>query len=61
MIYEITGRLVYADEINYDTSGSKTVKWDGKENSGLFAGNGIYLVKVVSKKLSSTTKIIRQD
>ena len=61
MIYEIAGRLVYAEEINYDTSGSKTVKWDGKENNGLFTGNGIYLVKVVSKNLSSTTKIIRQD
>ena len=35
MIYEIAGRLVYAEEINYDTSGSKTVKWDGKENNGI--------------------------
>jgi hypothetical protein len=60
-IYEITGRMVYFSEIKYGTSGNKTIEWDGKGSTGLVAGSGTYLVKVVSGNLSSATKLIKQD
>jgi len=61
LIYEITGRLVFFKEINYTIPGNKNVKWDGKENSGFSAENGIYIVKVLTENLNATRKIIRLD
>lgn len=60
-IFEITGRLVFSREFVYNSPGTKTVKWDGKENHGLPAGSGVYLVKVVDGDVSATAKFIRQD
>ena len=60
-IFEITGRLVFSREFVYSSSGTKTVKWNGKENQGLPAGSGIYLVKVVNGDVSATAKFIRLD
>jgi hypothetical protein len=60
-IFEITGRLVYSDEFVFSSSGTKTVKWDGKENQGPPAGSGVYLVKVVNGDVSATAKFIRLD
>ncbi len=60
-IFEITGRLVFSREFVYSSPGTKTVNWDGKENKGMRAGSGVYLVKVVNGDVSSTAKFIRQD
>lgn len=60
-IYEITGRLVYSRELKYNSTGLKTVKWDGKENNGLITESGVYIVKVSAKNASSTKKFIRQN
>ncbi len=60
-IYEITGRLLFSEEIDYQGSGNKKVEWNGIGNNGILAGNGIYLVKVVSNNMHSTSKIVRQD
>ncbi len=60
-IYEISGRLVFSREIRYSSSGTKTINWNGNENSGTHAGSGIYLVKVVNGGVSATAKFIRQD
>jgi hypothetical protein len=60
-IFDITGRLVFSREFVYNSSGTKTVLWDGKENKGLLAGSGVYLVRVVNGDVSATAKFIRQD
>ncbi len=60
-IYEISGRLVYSREFKFMYPGNKTIEWNGNENNGLYAGSGVYVVKVISQNRSATKKIIIQD
>ncbi len=59
-VYEISGRLVFNQKLNYSVSGTKIFKWNGTESSGQLAESGIYVVKVISKNSSATAKFIRQ-
>jgi hypothetical protein len=60
-VYEITGRLVFSEVINYDVPGNKKVEWNGNDLNGHLAGNGIYLIRVISGNQNSSVKIIRQN
>jgi hypothetical protein len=60
-VYEITGRLVFSEVINYDVPGNKKVEWNGNDLNGSLAGNGIYLIRVISGNQNSSVKIIRQN
>jgi hypothetical protein len=51
MIYDLTGRLVYAQFYSAGTNGGtieNTPTWDGKTFDGKFVGNGVYLYFVTS-------------
>lgn len=60
-IFSFNGKLIYRETHNFETSGLKTIEWDGKQTKGLQPGSGTYLIQVQTKTKKATVKIIRQD
>lgn len=57
-VYNIKGQRVKQLVRNEIVSGSRTLSWDGRDDSGRQSQNGIYLMKLQSGKESITRKFI---
>jgi hypothetical protein len=57
-IYNTKGQLVRTLLSGNLSKGKQTVAWNGKDNSGLSVGSGIYLYKVKSGTYTSTRKMM---
>jgi lysophospholipase L1-like esterase len=49
-IYSITGKVIYSNEVQINSSGVNTISWEGNDLSG-----GIYIVKVSGEKADSAS------
>lgn len=59
VIYDILGKEIFRLVDNkYYSSGSYKITWDGKENSGSRAPNGIYFYRLITDKQSLTKSMI---
>jgi len=57
-VYNLKGQLVKHLQAGTKQAGTHTLYWDGCDDNGQPAANGIYLYKLASGKLSSTRKVI---
>jgi hypothetical protein len=60
-IYNVVGQLVktlVADEMQYPAPVVKKVVWDGRNNSGQQASNGVYFYRLVTKDFVKTRKMV---
>jgi hypothetical protein len=57
-VYNIQGQLVRMLDNGYRISGRYEVKWDGRDEQGQAAGNGVYFCKLNSNGQSQSKKII---
>ncbi len=57
-VYSISGRLVRILLNENKNQGTHTIKWDGKNDNGIFAGSGIYFYKLKAGKKVLTRKMI---
>ncbi len=57
-IFDANGRLVHTLVNEYQTGGSHTVDWDGKNGYGQNVGEGVYLVQLVAGNAVASEKII---
>ena len=57
-IYDITGREVVSLIDGYQYTGSYTVTWDGRSNSGTPVASGVYFYTLESGKFKRTSKMI---
>lgn len=59
VVYDILGNEIKNLISNKNqTSGSHTVQWDGKNNSGLNVSSGVYFYKLISGDFSKTMKML---
>jgi murein tripeptide amidase MpaA len=56
-IYNIAGQVVKVLDDGYRMAGNYSASWDGKDDQGRKAGNGIYLYRLVAGDFRSTKKI----
>lgn len=57
-VYDISGRLVRTLEDGMKQAGFHYVDWNGEDDSGLRAGNGVYFYRMVSADFSKNLKMI---
>jgi len=59
-VYDILGKKVLTIEENTMPAGIHSVKWNGLNNSGKVASNGVYLVRISVGNFVRTTNVIKQ-
>ncbi len=57
-IYDITGREVYSSQVKNQGSGYHEINWQGCSKSGQSLPSGLYFVKLESKTLTATSKVM---
>ena len=57
-VYDILGNLVFYLVNKNQSSGSKSVQWDAKNNQGEPVSAGVYLYKIQAGAFSQTKKMI---
>jgi len=57
-IYNARGQLIRSYENSYNIPGTYQIVWDGKDESGLNAGSGVYLYHMNIGNFSSTKKMV---
>jgi len=57
-VYDLSGRLIRTLEDGIKQAGIHHVSWDGKDDSGMKAGNGVYFYRMVSADFSKNLKMI---
>jgi flagellar hook assembly protein FlgD len=58
-VYDILGNLVFYLVNKNQSSGSKSVQWDAKNNQGEPVSAGVYLYKIQAGDFSQTKKMIQ--
>jgi hypothetical protein len=58
LVYNTAGQVVRKLVDSDQNPGSYQLKWDGKDDSGLNQGSGVYILKIKSKNFSSTRKLL---
>jgi hypothetical protein len=57
-IYDITGKLIMTLIMGNESAGYKSIRWDGKDNSGKIVPNGIYFIRFETPNYSATGKLV---
>lgn len=57
-IYDMLGREVRTFFVSKAEPGTKTIEWDGKDNSGRIMSSGIYLCRMTADKFVESRKMI---
>ena len=57
IIYNILGQKIVTLLESYKSAGRNTVKWDGKDSSGLPMSSGLYLYKIITDDFVSVKKM----
>jgi hypothetical protein len=58
IVYDISGRKIKTLVSGEKTSGSYTVRWNGRDEDGTLVKNGVYFIKLKTKHFSKTNKLI---
>jgi len=56
-VYDVAGRLVRTLESGALPAGERTVRWDGRDDSGRPVANGVYLVRLLAEDVSRTRRV----
>jgi hypothetical protein len=59
VLYDVTGRKVRGLSRGWLEAGSHLVTWDGRDESGVEASAGVYVVRLVTKDASLTRTLVR--
>jgi len=57
-VYNVRGQLVRALVNDYRESGTHTVVWDGRDNSGVNVGSGVYFYQMRVGDFSETRRML---
>ncbi|MEJ2722755.1 MAG: FlgD immunoglobulin-like domain containing protein, partial [bacterium] len=57
-IYDVSGRLIRTLIDGYESSGTKTVSWDGKNTQGQPVASGTYFYQLTAPSFSETKKMV---
>jgi hypothetical protein len=57
-IFDVSGRLVRTLVDGHETSGSKSVTWDGRDEDGRPVSSGIYFSRMTAPEFSESAKMI---
>lgn len=58
IVYDILGRIVFILKDSYVTSGIHQVVWDGRNHTGDYAGNGVYIIHLSAGTYVAQSKVM---